>query len=144
MKNEDIIRKIYPGLIQDDGRLKPFSEQLLEYEYGVYPTDKPFIISNTTMRLNDAFILPHPITITQSTVNKIKQKHDIDNTFIMRIERMLRNNVLILESRHKKYRDSFVVVTDCVDDNNSPHTRDFSRELGEEDNSGCHSTIRMV
>lgn len=76
MKNEDIIRKINSNLVQDDGRLKPFAEQLLEYEYGVYPTDRPFIISNTTMRLNDAFIQPHPITITQSTVNMLTNKID--------------------------------------------------------------------
>lgn len=120
MRNEDVIRKIHPGLIQEDGRLKPFSEQLLEYEYGVYPKDKPFVISNTTMRLNDAFILPHPITMTQSTVNKIKKKHDIDNTFIMRIERMLRNNVLIMESRNKHRQNCFIVVTDCVDKQDHP------------------------
>ena len=118
MKNENIVRKINPSLVQDDGRLKSFAEQLLEYEYGVYPKDKPFVISNITMRLNDAQVMPYPIVISQSTVEHIKKKHDIRNTSIMKIERMLQNNVLVLESR--KHRDSLVVVTDCIDEEDRP------------------------
>lgn len=118
MKNEEIVRKINPGLVQENGRMKPFAEQLLEYEYGVYPKNAPFVISNTTMRLNDAIILPHPITITQSAINKIKKKHDISNAFIMRIESMLRNNVLMMESR--SHKESLVVITDCIDKEDNP------------------------
>lgn len=120
MKNEDIVRKINPELVREDGRLKPFAEQLLEYEYGIYPEDKPFVISNTTIRLNNADIMPLPITINQSTINKIKKKHDISNSFIMRIEGMLRNNVLIIKSRNKHTKNSLVVVTDCLDKQDRP------------------------
>ena len=118
MKNEDMVRKINPVLVQDNGQLKPFSEQLLEYEYGVYPNYLPFVISNTSMQLNEAAIMPYPIVIKQSTVEHIKNKHEIQNISIMRIERMIKNNVLMMESRRSK--DSLVIVTDCIDKEDHP------------------------
>lgn len=118
MRNEDFIRKINPALVLNDGRLKPFAEQLLEYEYGAYPNYLPFVISNTTMRLNESLTMPYPIIISQSTVEHIKKKHDVQNAMIMRIENMLRNNVLVMESR--KHKEALVVVTDCLDKEDRP------------------------
>lgn len=118
MLNQESVRRINQKLIQKDGSMKSFTVQLLEYEYGIYPNSLPFVVSNTTMFLNGVDIDNYPLIINQSTVEHIKNKHDINNSFIMHLEKMLRNNVLVMESR--KHEDSLVVVTDYFDQKKKP------------------------
>lgn len=101
MRNYETIRRINNDLIKEDGTIKSFKEQLLEYEYGLYPYNKPLIVLASSECLNNN-TNNVPITINQTILKKIKDKHELHPSDLIDLDRLIQENVLILQSRTRE------------------------------------------
>jgi hypothetical protein len=101
MENLESIRRINKDLIKPDGTVKSFKEQLLEYEYGLYPYNKPLIVltSSECININSNNV---PLTINQTIIEKIKSKHEIHASDLIDLDRLIQENVLILQSKTRE------------------------------------------
>lgn len=95
----DAIRRINSTVINGDGSLKSFKEQLLEYEYGYYNATLPFIVSPTSEALLQAGAKDYPITMAPGILTKLMHKHDVYPRDIAELPALIRDSdVLMLDS----------------------------------------------
>lgn len=95
----DAIRRVNASVINDDGSIKTFKEQLLEFEYGYFNATMPFVVLPDSAPLSQAQVGDHPIIMRPSTLRKLKDKHDMDYADIAELAGMICNdNVLMLDS----------------------------------------------
>lgn len=95
----DAIRHVNASVINDDGSIKTFKEQLLEFEYGYFNATMPFVVLPDSAPLSQAQVGDHPIIMRPSTLKKLKDKHDMDYAAIAELAGAICNdNVLMLES----------------------------------------------
>ena len=93
MKKEkkDILKKIIPESFDENGKLKSWEKQLLEYEYN---KDKiflhPFVLDDNSNSLKFAEVSNKPIVINKTTIDKIKTKHDIDLQLLIDLDSIIR------------------------------------------------------
>ena len=73
----DAIRRINNTVVNDDGTVKSFKEQLLEYEYGYYNAFLPFIVYGDSRAIAQSGASNLPIVMNASVLAKLKQKHDL-------------------------------------------------------------------
>ena len=73
----DAIRRINASAVNEDGTVKSFKEQLLEYEYGYYNAFLPFIVCADSHVIEQAGAENYPIIMNASVLAKLKQKHDL-------------------------------------------------------------------
>lgn len=93
------IRKINSTVINSDGTVKSFKEQLLEYEYGYYNATLPFIVSPTSEALLQAGAKDYPITMAPGILTKLMHKHGVYPRDIAELPALIRDsNVLMLDS----------------------------------------------
>ena len=98
IKQIEYLKKINPTLIKESGSIKTFQEQLLEYKYGKFPKGIPLVVSPTSKIIGIEKLSDLPITINQSIINKIEEKHGIEVDSIICLEEQLKNHVLAFES----------------------------------------------
>lgn len=95
----EAIRKINHTVINGDGTIKSFKEQLLEYEYGYYNAFLPFVLSGDSRALAQSGAANHPIIMNANVLAKLKQKHDLVPMEIAELPKMIQeNNVIMLDS----------------------------------------------
>lgn len=95
----DAIRRINPTAVNDDGTVKSFKEQLLEYEYGYYNAFLPFIVTGNSDAIAQSGAANLPIIMNANVLAKLKQKHDILPMEIAELPKMMKDsNVLMLDS----------------------------------------------
>ena len=111
MKKEkkDILKKIIPESFDENGELKSWEKQLLEYEYS---KDKiflhPFVLDDNSDAFKFADITNKPIVINKTTIDKIKTKHDIDLLFLIDLNNIIKNPVFALDSKTQETSKIFV------------------------------------
>lgn len=95
----EAIRRINKTAVNDDGTVKSFKEQLLEYEYGYYNATLPFIVSPTSAPLMQAGAKDYPITMAPGILTKLMNRHGIYPRDIAELPTLIRDsNVLMLDS----------------------------------------------
>lgn len=95
----DAIRRINNTVVNDDGTVKSFKEQLLEYEYGYYNATLPFIVLPTSAPLLQSGAQDYPITMAPGTLTKLMHKHGIYPRDIAELPKLIQDsNVLMLDS----------------------------------------------
>lgn len=95
----DVIRKINKTVINPDGTIKSFKEQLLEYEYGYYNATLPFIVLPTSAPLMQAGAKDYPITMAPGILRKLMHKHGVYPRDIAELPKLIQDsNVLMLDS----------------------------------------------
>lgn len=95
----EAIRRINNTVVNDDGTVKSFKEQLLEYEYGYYNAFLPFVVCADSSVIEQAGAENYPIIMNASVLAKLKQKHDLVPMEIAELPRLMAdNNMLMLDS----------------------------------------------
>ena len=95
----DAIRRINASAVNEDGTVKSFKEQLLEYEYGYYNAFLPFIVCADSHVIEQAGAENYPIIMNASVLAKLKQKHDLVPMEIAELPKLMgEDNVLMLDS----------------------------------------------
>lgn len=95
----EAIRRINNTVVNDDGTVKSFKEQLLEYEYGYYNATLPFIVLPNSAPLLQAGAKDYPITMSPGILTKLMHKHGIYPRDIAELPRLIQDsNVLMLDS----------------------------------------------
>lgn len=100
-------------LLDEDGNLKTWEKQLLEYEYGLID-DTPLVLQENSKDLSYADVDNLPITMNTSTLRKLKSKHNIDGKTIIDSARLLKKTVLGIQS--KSFDSSLVFLLDYKSD----------------------------
>ena len=104
-------------LLDENGNLKTWEKQLLEYEYGLI--DDTFLIVNSdSKKLAYTGIDDLPITIKPSVIRKLKIKHNIPVSVLVNADTMLENTLLGVESKDRD--DSIVFLLDKFNSDQYP------------------------
>ena len=106
-KSKDI--KWSDQLLDEDGNLKTWERQLLEYEYGLID-NTPLVLQENSKDLSYAKVDDLPITMNTSTLRKLKSKHNISGETIVRSATLLHKTLLAMQS--KEFDDSLVFLLD--------------------------------
>ena len=96
-------------LLDENGNLKSWEKQLLEYEYGLID-DTFLIVHSDSKKLAYTGIDDLPITIKPSVIRKLKIKHNIPVSVLVNADTMLENTLLGVESKDRD--DSIVFLLD--------------------------------
>ena len=96
-------------LLDEDGNLKTWERQLLEYEYGLID-NTPLVLQENSKDLSYAKVDDLPITMNTSTLRKLKSKHNISGETIVRSATLLHKTLLAMQS--KEFDDSLVFLLD--------------------------------
>lgn len=109
------IRKISKWALDKVGNLKPFKQQLAEYEAKQLPSGTQLVVSDNSKGLAYADFSNNPIVINQTNVEKIiNGKHsNIPRNIIENIDTELNNSVFAMDSR--TIDNAKVVVLDATD-----------------------------
>ena len=114
------IRKISKWALDKVGNLKPFKQQLAEYEAKQLPSGTQLVVSDNSKGLAYADFSNNPIVINQTNVEKIiNGKHsNIPRNIIENIDTELNNSVFAMDSR--TVDNAKIVVLDAIDTDGNP------------------------
>ena len=104
-------------LLDENGNLKSWEKQLLEYEYGLID-DNFLIVHSDSKKLAYTGIDDLPITIKPSVIRKLKIKHNIPVSVLVNADTMLENTLLGVESKDRD--DSIVFLLDKFNNEQYP------------------------
>lgn len=104
-------------LLDENGNLKSWEKQLLEYEYGLID-DTFLIVHSDSKKLAYTGIDDLPITIKPSVIRKLKIKHNIPVSILVNADTMLENTLLGVESKDRD--DSIVFLLDKFNNEQYP------------------------
>lgn len=104
-------------LLDENGNLKSWEKQLLEYEYGLID-DTFLIVHFDSKKLAYTGIDDLPITIKPSVIRKLKIKHNIPVSVLVNADTMLENTLLGVESKDRD--DSIVFLLDKFNNEQYP------------------------
>ena len=104
-------------LLDENGNLKSWEKQLLEYEYGLID-DTFLIVHSDSKKLAYTGIDDLPITIKPSVIRKLKIKHNIPVSVLVNADTMLENTLLGVESKDRD--DSIVFLLDKFNSDQYP------------------------
>lgn len=104
-------------LLDENGKLKTWEKQLLEYEYGLID-DTFLIVHSDSKKLAYTGIDDLPITIKPSVIRKLKIKHNIPVSVLVNANTMLENTLLGVESKDRD--DSIVFLLDKFNSDQYP------------------------
>lgn len=104
-------------LLDENGNLKTWEKQLLEYEYGLID-DTFLIVHSDSKKLAYTGIDDLPITIKPSVIRKLKIKHNIPVSVLVNADTMLENTLLGVESKDRD--DSIVFLLDKFNNEQYP------------------------
>ena len=104
-------------LLDENGNLKSWEKQLLEYEYGLID-DTFLIVHSDSKKLAYTGIDDSPITIKPSVIRKLKIKHNIPVSVLVNADTMLENTLLGVESKDRD--DSIVFLLDKFNSDQYP------------------------
>ena len=104
-------------LLDENGKLKTWEKQLLEYEYGLID-DTFLIVHSDSKKLAYTGIDDLPITIKPSVIRKLKIKHNIPVSVLVNADTMLENTLLGVESKDRD--DSIVFLLDKFNSDQYP------------------------
>ena len=114
------IKKISKWALDKVGNLKPFKQQLIEYETKQLPSGTQLVVSDNSKGLAYANFSDNPIVINQTNVEKIVNgKHsNIPRNIIENIDTELNNSVFAMDSR--TVDNAKIVVLDAIDTDGNP------------------------
>ena len=114
------IKKISKWALDKVGNLKPFKQQLIEYETKQLPSGTQLVVSDNSKGLAYANFSDNPIVINQTNVEKIiNGKHsNIPRNIIENIDTELNNSVFAMDSR--TVDNAKIVVLDAIDTDGNP------------------------
>lgn len=104
MENEGFFKKY----LDNNGNIKDFDKQLLEFEYGIKNYYFPFLVSDNSKKLEYANINSQPLTIDVSTIQKIKKKHSMDLEFLLNLKNITENSIFAFDSIRREDSKIFV------------------------------------
>ncbi len=103
---------ISPELLNDNGKLKTFKEQLQDENFS---KTSPYVLSEDSLGVADNNL---PIIINPSVIDKIYNKHNISKEELFDLPDKIKNYTLVTKSQNRE--DSIIVFIDQVDSNNRP------------------------
>ena len=109
MSNDEIIEKIAPNSLDEEGKLKSWEIQLLDYEYNIRNAREPLVVNNNSKKLLFSGIDDKPILINTSTIEKIKKVHNLDLKFLINLKGLINNPLFAIDSI--QHSDSKLYVT---------------------------------
>lgn len=109
MSNDEIIEKIAPNSLDEEGKLKSWETQLLDYEYNIRNAREPLVVNNNSKKLLFSGIDDKPILINTSTIEKIKKVHNLDLKFLINLKGLINNPLFAIDSI--QHSDSKLYVT---------------------------------
>ena len=113
-KNIDVVRRINPNVVNNDGSVKSFSRQLKEYKRGQFETNKFMVVSPSINTLSDIGCPKVPIVMSISTLKKLQGKHGLSYGLIKKIPFLLNENItLAFDSPNRE--DSKVIFVPTED-----------------------------
>ena len=111
----DRIRQINPSIIDEDGNIQSFKEQLLDYMTGDFDVTKPMVVSCSSQILGyiNKIKQEEPILINISILVKSRDDHGLSYKFLKELENNIEESVLAFESPSNN--NNVVVVLDKED-----------------------------
>lgn len=117
-----IIKSLNSRAIDETGKLKTFSTQLLEYIDDPIKNNKTMIISDNSKSLSYISCINSNklLTIKPKNIRKLlDESHGLSYSFINSLEHMIENSVLAFESTTQK--ESVVIMLDEIASNGNPY-----------------------
>lgn len=111
------VKRISKNWIKEDGTIKSFTEQLLEYKYGLLTTTEPLVVSADSQMLGTLDLADYPLTIHQAIIKKIETKHDIAIDKLLKLPELIQDYVIAFESKTEE--KGRIVILDEKDKNGS-------------------------
>jgi hypothetical protein len=102
------LRKLSPGVFDEDGKLKPFGEQLFLLEHGEFKRDDILIASPDLELPFDIENKRLPLVVTQVVARKIIDKHDISPKDFIKLTDYLKHAPL---ARDGKFNNFIVILS---------------------------------
>lgn len=111
MTKIDTLRKINKNIVHDDGTIDSFERQLIDFMFGEYDYNYPFVISTNSegLKLVMDIDLDKPLCIDVKTVIKCERKHSLDLSFVSHIDDYIRESCLAFESLTQETSIVFVL-----------------------------------
>lgn len=111
MTKIDTLRKINKNIVHDDGTIDSFEQQLIDFMFGEYDYNYPFVISTNSegLKLVMDIDLDKPLCIDVKTVIKCERKHSLDLSFVSHIDDYIRESCLAFESLTQETSIVFVL-----------------------------------
>lgn len=109
----DELRHAAPSAFRADGSLRPFEEQMVSYEMGELPPEEILVVSLRAHTAGLPEIEDLPITIDQSTVEKVKVQHGLRPVDVKNLSSWIREHPFAMDSMSME--NSLVVCADATD-----------------------------
>ena len=100
--------KINRDILKEDGSLKSFKEQLLEYKFGMLSEETPLVILPDTNVLQIQGLTSAPLVINQEIFKHIEKGHDVSALELLDLKENIENYVLAIDSQTQE--NSIVVI----------------------------------
>ena len=107
------LRAIAPHAFETDGSVRPFADQVVSYEMGELPSNELLVISPVARAAGLPQIENLPITIDQSTLEKVKVQHGLRPADIKNLGNWIAFHPFAMTSMSME--DALVVVADAID-----------------------------
>lgn len=75
-----------------------YKEQLLRYEFKILDNTKPILINRNSKKLEYANINDNPLVIEPKIIEKIKNKHNLNLEFLIKLDELIDNSVFAFDS----------------------------------------------
>lgn len=110
------LRRAAPSAFHDDGSLRPFDEQMVSYEMGELPPEEILVVSLRAHTAGLPEIDDLPITIDQSTVEKVKTQHGLRPADVKNLAFWIKEHPFAMDSLSME--NSVFVCVDATDRQN--------------------------
>lgn len=75
-----------------------YKEQLLRYEFKILDNTKPILINKNSKKLEYAKINNNPLVIEPKIIEKIKNKHNLNLEFLIKLDELIDNSIFAFDS----------------------------------------------
>ena len=109
----DNLRQAAPSAFLPDGELRPFDEQVVSYEMGEIDPSELLVVSARAHTTGLPQIEDLPVTIDQSTLEKVKVQHGLRPSDVKHLRHWIASHPLAMDSMTME--GALVVVADATD-----------------------------
>jgi hypothetical protein len=110
---KELIRRLAVSAIDENGKVKPFAEQLKDYAAGNLMGDDYLVVATDAARLNVPTAEHTPLLIKAGVIGKSRYYNEISMEAVAQFPGLIKNSPLAMESLLDD--DSLVIVLDLFD-----------------------------
>lgn len=114
-KQIDNLRRLAKSSVSENGKVRPFAEQLSDYAFGSMPESEIFVVSPSSAQFSLPLTGDYPLVLTIKNAKKIVDDHDIPLKQLLDLPKWLKTHPLAVDSM--SIAGALVVIADAKDVN---------------------------